>query len=185
MASFETVYEIESKTYAALFHTAWHLLDSAEKTKEGRLLNLQAASVFFAFAFEAYLNHVGAAELTFWEEIDRISYTDKLSVLAKHLGFKADKSRRPFQSIKALFDLRNALAHGRTQRVTVRNSTKEKPANGTAWRQLPWEKLTSQEVRRYHNDVRAAVEQIDMARPKRDPSLWKQGSRGYSMRRQP
>ena len=86
MPRYETTYEVESKTYAAIFHTAWHLLDMAENHETGRLLNLQAATVFFAFTFEAYLNHVGAEELGFWDEIERISYQKKLNVLSKHLG---------------------------------------------------------------------------------------------------
>lgn len=57
MPNFETTYDVESKTYAAIFHTAWHLLDMGERHEEGRLLNFQAATVFFAFTFEAYLIH--------------------------------------------------------------------------------------------------------------------------------
>ena len=87
MSTFETTYDVESKTYTAIFHTAWHLLDMGERHETGKLLNLQAATVFFAFAFEAYLNHVGAEELSFWDEIDRISYRKKLTVLSKHLSF--------------------------------------------------------------------------------------------------
>lgn len=163
MASYETDYDIEAKTYAAMFHTAWHLLDSAENREKGRLLDLQAAAVFFAFAFEAYLNHVGAEEIKFWDEIDRISYNDKLTVLSKQLGFTVDRSKPPFQTVKSLFDLRNALAHRRTQRIKQRVVTKTKPADGDTWRLLPWEKLTIPGIRRFHDDIKTAVETIDKA----------------------
>jgi hypothetical protein len=180
MPTFETDYDIEAKTYAALFHTAWHLLDSAEKRAEGRLLDLQAAAVFFAFSFEAYLNHVGAEEIPFWEDIERISHKDKLSALSKHLGFIVDKSKAPFKTVKELFELRNGLAHGRTQRLKKRVVSKTQPAHDEAWRILPSEKLTITEIRRFHDDISAAIEAIDEKRPKPDTTLWSMGSRGFS-----
>ena len=179
MSNFETTYDVESKTYAAIFRTAWHLLDMGERHETGRLLNLQAAVVFFAFAFEAYLNHVGAEELQFWDEIDRISYKKKLTVLSKHLGFTKDVSKRPFQTILKLFELRNALAHGRTENLTIKETSKTPPPHDAAWRLLPLEQLTPETVRRYHDDVRAAIEFINSARRPRDKRLWNQGSRGY------
>lgn len=179
MPIFETTYDVRSKTYAAIFHTAWHLLDMGERHETGRLLNLQAATVFFAFTFEAYLNHVGAEELQFWDDIDRISYKKKLAVLSKHLGFTKDVSKPPLLTILHLFELRNALAHGRTQNLTIKKTSKSPPAHDAASRLLPWEQLTPETVRQYHDDVRAAIELINSARRPRDKRLWTQGSRGY------
>jgi hypothetical protein len=45
---------------------------------------------FHAFTFEAYLNHVDSEEIEFWEEIERIPYRKKLSVLSKHMKFRVD-----------------------------------------------------------------------------------------------
>lgn len=181
MPNFQTTYDVESKTYAAIFHTAWHLLDMAERHETGRLLNLQAATVFFAFAFEAYLNHVGAEELPFWDEIDRISHWKKLAVLSKHLGFTKDTSKRPLQTILQLFELRNALAHGRTQNLKPTRTSKARPPRDATWRLLPWEQLTPKAVRRYHDDVRAAIELVNSARRKPDKRLWSEGARGYKV----
>lgn len=181
MPTVETTYDVESKTYAAIFHTAWHLLDIAERHETGRLLNLQAATVFFAFAFEAYLNHVGAEELPFWDEIDRISHRKKLAVLSKHLGFTKDTSKRPLQTILQLFEVRNALAHGRTQSLTTTTSSETPPPSEAAWRLLPWEQLTPEIVRQQHDDVRAAIELINSARCTPDPHLWSEGPRGFKI----
>jgi hypothetical protein len=178
MAKFQTTYNIESKTYAAIFHTAEHLLDMAERHELGRLLNLQAATVFFAFAFEAYLNHVGAEELPFWDEIDRISNEDKLTVLAKHLGFPKDASRRPLQTIRDLFKRRNELAHGRTINETITKTSQASPSPKAVAFLLPWEQLTPEAVRRYHDDVQAAIKQINSARRVPDKLWWNEGSRG-------
>jgi hypothetical protein len=152
-----------------------------ERHELGRLLNLQAATVFFAFAFEAYLNHVGAKELPFWDEIDRISYKKKLTVLTKHLGFTKDVSKPPLQTILQLFELRNALAHGRTQNVTIKKTSKSPPPPDAVCCLLPWEQLTPKTVRQYHDDVHAAIELINLARHAPDKLLWNQGSRGYKI----
>jgi len=174
-----TTYEIESKTYVSLFHTGWHLLDMAERHEEGSLLNLRGSAVFLAFSFEAYLNHVGAEEIPFWEEIERISHSKKLVVLSKHLKFKADTSRPPFQTLDALFKLRDALAHGRTQIKTEVVKTRGKPENNAAWRLLPWEKLTPKDVRRFHDDLKQCVQIINDARQNPDDRPWNEGHRAY------
>lgn len=181
MPNFETTYDVESKTYAAIFHTAWHLLDMAEHHELGRLLNLQAATVFFAFAFEAYLNHVGAEELSFWDEIDRISYKKKLTVLSKHLGFAKDASKSPLQTILELFKLRDALAHGRTQNLTIKKISEQPPPHDAVCYLLPMEQLTPACVRQYHDDVQTAIELINSARRTPDKLLWNQGSRGSTI----
>lgn len=174
-----TTYEITSKSYVTLFRTGWHLLDMAEKHAEGSLLNLNGAAVFLAFSFEAYLNHVGAEEISFWNEIERISHSQKLLVLSKHLKFKADNSCRPFQTLKKLFELRNGLAHGRTQAETVVVKSRGKSADGAAWRLLPWEKLSSDSVRRIHDDLKECVQTINDSRPHPDDRLWNEGTRSY------
>jgi hypothetical protein len=179
MSHVETTYDVHCKTYAALFHTAWHLLDCAERHTEGSLLNLQAATVFFAFAFEAYLNHVGSEELKFWDEIDRISYGRKLRILSKHLSFPLDA--HPFETVTTLFKLRNALAHGRTQKRTI-TKPGGPPPRDEAFRLLPWEQLTAATVRQYHDDVRDAMTSINAARPSPDPLPLNPGPRGYSVR---
>jgi len=180
MTRWKTEYHGHSKTYVVLFNTACYLMDMGEKNEKGRLLNLQAATVFLAFTFEAYLNHVGEEELAFWSEIDHISYTDKLKVLSKHLGFPVDRSRRPFQTIGELFTLRNTLAHGRTRKLKESITTNDEPPINAAWHLLPYERLTPEAVRRYYEDVKNAIASINEKRLKKDEMLWNQGMRGYN-----
>jgi hypothetical protein len=183
MNEFEIVYDVHSKTYVAIFHTGWHLLDMAERHEEGTLLNLQAAIVFFAFSFEAYLNHVGGEEIVFWDEIDRISYTKKLTALQKKLGF--DKSKPSFLTIKKLFEIRKNFAHGRTINKEIRKTTESLPAPHHSWNLLPHEQLTSQIVRQYHDDVQASIELINASRQEPDPLWWNEGSRSSVTSRLP
>lgn len=180
MDEYETIYDVHSKTYTALFNTGWHLLDMAERSEEGSLLNLQAAIVFFAFTFEAYLNHVGEEEIKYWNEIDRISHAKKLTVLEKHLGF--DKSKPSFITVKELFEMRNNFAHGRTIKKTIIKVSKTPFPAFDAWYLLPRELLTKEAVRRYFNDVKASIELINDSRAEPDKLLWNEGSRGGTTR---
>lgn len=165
------------KTYAALRHTAWHLLDHAKSYEEGRLLQLQACAVFCAFTFEAYLNHVGREEIGFWDEIDRIPYHSKLKVLAGYLHLEVDTSRRPLQTISELFGLRNRLAHGRTVAISEIFQTSELPEYDSFTRILPWEKITVGQVEQYLRDVDEAIDCINRARTTPDRLLWNEGGR--------
>ena len=160
-----------------LWHTTRHLLEVARTLKIGFLLQLQASAVFHAFTFEAYLNHVGSQEIEFWDEIDRISYSNKLSVLSKRLKFTCDLSRRPFQTMRDLFKLRDGLAHGKTTEINHEFETSEDPSDDSAWCVLPWEKLTVGDLERFSEDLKAAIETINEARSTPDKFLWNEGAR--------
>jgi hypothetical protein len=172
-----------TKTYATLFHTASFLLHRAKEEPEGSVLNLQGASVFYAFAFEAYLNHVGAEEITFWDEIDRMSYAKKLRIIEKHLNLTVDHGAHPFQVIQELFDLRNTLAHARTIAIDDSYETDTPPDHVSTWRIHDWEKLTPVKVSLYSTCVDAAIKTINQARPRPDDEfeLWNQGIRGLTV----
>ncbi|MFA7158993.1 MAG: hypothetical protein WC299_06780 [Kiritimatiellia bacterium] len=170
-----------TKTYAVLQHTAWHLLESAKAREEGAMLNLQAAAVFYAFAFEAYLNHVGQEEIQIWDEIERVSHANKLRIIAKQLKLKVDLGRPPFKMVRDLFNFRDMLAHGRTKKIDVQYEADEEPHHLSSWRIHDWEKLTIQKVQVYASSVREAVETINHSRPVPDEMVWNQGMRGRSV----
>jgi hypothetical protein len=163
-----------------LSHTAWFLLETAKTRAEGSALNLQAAAVFYAFTFEAYLNHVGAEEIEIWEEIERIPHSRKLKAISKHLGLRIDTSRPPFSSISELFSLRDLLAHGRNRTINEEYDSDEEPDATSSWKIHPWEKLTVDILDEYAGNVRKAVEIINAHRPQPESEihLWNQGIRG-------
>jgi hypothetical protein len=160
-----------------LWQTTQHLLQVAKTGQTGFLLQLQASAAFHAFTFEAYLNHVGSEEIDFWEEIERSSHSHKLSVLAKHLKFPCDLGQRPFQTLRNLVELRNALAHGKTTAIDLEVETSKTPSEDAAWCLLPREKLTCEDLERYSEDLREAVKKINQARRQPDPYLWNEGAR--------
>jgi len=183
---YEVAHDGEARSYASLRHTAWHLLDFAKTHETGSLLQLKAASVFYAFTFEAYLNHVGYEEISFWPEIERINYRKKFAVICQQLSFTPDSGNRPFQTIWSLFGLRDQLAHGRTLRIEEQikpYTTYQHPPHDVAWRVLPWEKLTVDVVTRFAEDIDDAIKRINSKRPNPEEEifLWNEGSRGVSI----
>ena len=182
--AYETIYDGHCRTYVVVKRTARHLLEVAEESEIGRLLNLQAAMIFMAFTFEAYLNHVGSEEIPFWDEIEMISWKKKLNIIGKYLKHPLDMSRSPMQGIGELFRFRNYLAHGCTEKLDGhRKVSIGMPPYDHAWRLLDHERLEVDRSKRLFSDLEAAIEQINAARPKPDceTMLWNQGMRSASI----
>jgi hypothetical protein len=105
-------------TYALLRGVSWHAHELAQRPDEqsGRLSNCMTCMLFSAFCLEAYLNHLGEKKISYWDSLKRkLSPIDKLNVLADVLGFKPDIGRRPYQTFKSIFKLRDLLVHGKTE----------------------------------------------------------------------
>ena len=72
-----------------------------------------------AFAFEAYLNHVGPTLFPAWEHFDRLPPWAKFELLCDKLNvsFPKGTGTRPLQTIVELLSFRNTIAHGRSVKV--------------------------------------------------------------------
>jgi hypothetical protein len=73
--------------------------------------------VFTAFAIESYLNSIGARKIAFWDDLERLPWRQKVSILHKAAGTKPDWGRDPLQFASEVFGLRDKLAHGKPERV--------------------------------------------------------------------
>lgn len=102
-------------TFAGLAHGADVLIMKAELEPEGRHYTTMGALILAAFTFEAYLNHLGHTTIKFWSEVESIKVMEKYSILCKNFDVSPDFSKRPYQTLKALFKFRNAIAHGKSQ----------------------------------------------------------------------
>ncbi len=71
--------------------------------------------VFMAFTVEAYLNSLGARNIEFWDQIERIPWRKKVEVLHLHAGKEFDWGSKPLQYANQLFTLRDKLAHGKPE----------------------------------------------------------------------
>lgn len=73
--------------------------------------------VFTAFAIESYLNSIGARKIAFWDDLERLSWRQKVSILHKAVDKQPDWGREPLQFASEVFGLRDKLAHGKPERV--------------------------------------------------------------------
>ncbi len=108
------------RTFAYLLGGARSLQEAASSLPRGAAHCRVSSVLFAAFAVEACLNHIGEEQLTFWAVVERkLSWADKLQIIADHLGVEIDRGTRPFQTVKQAFGFRDKLAHGRTEHEEI------------------------------------------------------------------
>ena len=116
----------ETKTFVYLFKSAKHALSEAKNSETARIYNLMSVYVFLAFAFEAYINHLGVKWVENWEKKERgLGQAGRRNTVFEKLGLEVDEEKRPYSVIRELFSFRDTLAHGRTEVVTVNNEVKD------------------------------------------------------------
>jgi hypothetical protein len=81
--------------------------------------------VLTAFAFEAYLNHVGPQVLSCWDRLERLSPDAKLQLLCETMkvSLPGTKGERPLQTVTELLNFRNTLAHGRSETIAPKQKS--------------------------------------------------------------
>jgi hypothetical protein len=106
-------------TYAQMWNVAQLFLEKAKKDQTGSTWTTMASLIFTAFTLEAYFNHIGEKLFKSWKALENLPPLNKLDVICEKLEIKLDYSRRPYQTVKALFKFRNELAHGKTVRLST------------------------------------------------------------------
>lgn len=69
--------------------------------------------VFMAFSIEAYLNSLGARCIPYWDELERLPWRKKISILHAAAEKQPDWGGKQLQFVCEVFNLRDKLAHGR------------------------------------------------------------------------
>lgn len=72
-------------------------------------------AVFMAFTIEGFLNTLGSERIPGWEELERMPWKTKISLLHSFVGASPDWSRPPLQFAKSIFKIRDHLAHGKPE----------------------------------------------------------------------
>ncbi len=106
--------ERQVNTYAEIWHASNVMLYKAKEDPNGSYYQLMASLVFTAFTLEAYLNHIGQTIFKCWNDLEQISPSRKLNVIAEKLEVEKDDGKRPFQTVSELFKFRNGIAHGKS-----------------------------------------------------------------------
>lgn len=151
---------------AAAFNriAAEHLFKLAESTKEGRFYTAQASLLMSAFTHEAFLNTLGSKVITFWPELEYLKPSQKLKVICGTIDVKPDYGNRPYQTLKALFELRNTIAHGRDEEIELQGNKVAKPRGAISHAESiesKWQAYcTVENAKRALDDVKKIAEEL-------------------------
>ena len=158
-------------TYSELWHASNCVLAAGVENPQGSVWQFLSSVVLTAFALEAYLNHVGAATFTCWEQLDRLPPWSKLELLCEELGvqFLEGQGARPLQTIAKLLNFRNTIAHGRSSEMKAKPVTRTTANYHSALNEnllTDWEQLvqTDEFAKRAREDVTAVLEKLHAAR---------------------
>lgn len=116
--------ERQVNTYTEMWHASYVMLDKAKKAPEGSYYQLMASLIFTAFTLEAFLNHIGQSIFKCWNDLEQLSPTRKLNLIAEKLEIEKDDGKRPFQTVCKLFKFRNDVAHGKTVYLKSENQVR-------------------------------------------------------------
>lgn len=133
-------------TFSYLFQAVKDLADE-EQLQTAPLVKKVALVSMLAFAYEAFANHCGEQVIKCWgaDIKPKMSPLGKLNLLYEIAGDKINSGSAPFQTCKKVLDIRNNLAHGKTEYVAVDEQTV------SCEHQASWEKSLS------HIDLNQAI----------------------------
>lgn len=164
--------------YSELWHASSCVLETGRKEPVGASGQFLSSVVLTAFAFEAYLNHIGPQVVGSWSGLERLSPTSKFDLLCELLKVNFARGKRPRQTVEELFEFRNLMAHARTIRLSPRSVQRD--VNDNLDRYLgarplaQWERLiqTDEFATRAREDVKAVLTEIQAKRPKPKEALF-------------
>lgn len=175
-------------TYSELWKASQSVLDVGIGEPRGSSWQFLSSAVLTAFAFEAYLNHVGPTVISCWHELERLSPWAKFELICETLKVTYPKGlgKRPLQTIVKLLEFRNEIAHGRSRELVPKPELRdindhldtylgERPL--TNWEQLIRNEKFAQRAR---EDVKTVLEAIHEARPPSKEFLFTFGLGTYS-----
>lgn len=159
-------------TYAELWHASHCVLEAGIREPRGSSWQFLSSAVLTAFAFEAYLNHVGPTVIACWPELERLPPWAKFELLCETLKvcFPDGLGKRPLQTIVKLLEFRNTMAHGRSDdlkpKPELRDANEKLDAYLGERPLVDWERLiqTDKFAQRAREDVKIALEKLHAAR---------------------
>lgn len=110
-------------TYTTMWWASEWFLNKGLQEPKGSKYEFMASLVFSAYTLEAYLNHIGRKLFGCWNDIERrLGPREKLNLLAERLKVEIKQGELPWQTMKALFDFRNDIAHGKSEDLEESNT---------------------------------------------------------------
>jgi len=174
-----------TNTYASLHTNASIALDEAIQVEDGQFFKTMTSIIFSAFTIEAYVNHILKDKSENWVKVEKYSALKKVEELYSILEIKLDKSKRPIQSIKNMFDFRNMLAHGKTTTKiktfkVKKNITDISSKDLLGHAESEWEDLnTLKNAKIFFEDMEKVIRLLHKRiEPKMDPFIIRSSSSG-------
>ena len=149
------------RTFAELSHAADMLMQTAQEHRKGNLYTALSSLLLRAFAFEAYLNHLGERHLNLWDASKQFRWFEKFKKICQRLNFTPDKSARPYSTLRPLFNFRNLMAHGKSETINEEREVNSQDADKFFWPLTKWEKFcTSENVKKAKQDITAIIREL-------------------------
>jgi len=169
-------------TYAELWHASECVLNTGVQNREGSSWQFLSSILLTAFAFEAYLNHIGSHTFTCWSQYERYAPLQKLDLLCIKLEVSCLKGERPVQTIKKLFDFRNTMAHGHSETMKPNPIMKTTENYQEIYYEeliTDWERLVKNKefACRVREDVKVVLEKLHEAQKDDKEALFSFGMR--------
>lgn len=159
--------------YSEMWHASDCVLQAGLAEPQGSTWQFLSSTVLTAFAFEAYLNHVGPTVFACWEQLERLPPWSKFELLCETLDvqFSNGKGMPPLQTIVELLEFRNTMAHGRSIEIRPKPESRDLNEKLHAYLgELPlaqWERLVKTEefAQKARADVKKVLEILHEALP--------------------
>ena len=169
--------------YTELWHASRCVLEAGIEQPKGPSSQFLSSALLTAFAFEAYLNHVGARTIECWSQLDRLPPWSKFKLLCEILGvqFPEGPGARPLQTVAKLLAFRNTIAHGRSLEIKAKPEIRDADDRLDAYLGIKlltdWERLiqTSDFAERAREDVQAVLERLHGGRRDKKEALFNFG----------
>ena len=123
------------------------------------------AIVFCAFTLEAYMNYLGHHRLgDGWEDHLYDKHSRKLELLAAEIGMPLDRSRRPFNAYREVFNFRDEMAHGKVEQVKSHKPVRTRLPVTPRPPQANWERVANaRDARRLFEATLGMLDALDRA----------------------
>lgn len=96
------------------------LLHMAGAETKGRYYLWMGSLLLAAFTLEGYLNFLGRLFYPSWESFERnLSWSKKIKLLGDRFGVVFDEGAEPLQTMKALFQFRDRIAHPKPREMSA------------------------------------------------------------------
>ena len=131
------------KPYAELTRANHVLINNIKLKRDGWRYNCLSAILISTFRFEGLVNQFGAKRISFWKEVETLSWRRRFEVMCSEFQILLDFEDRPYRTIADLFSFRDDLVHNNsgTANKSALCSYLCMESSQRRWPQSKWESL--------------------------------------------